>query len=129
MLHRTVYGSLERFIGILIEHYNGRLPVWLAPVQVRILSFTQRNKAYAEKVIKEFQKEIPDLRIDSDFKDTTVPAKVKDAEMMRIPLIIMIGDKEQKAKTLAVRRNAKVKFGVKLGKFIKDIKKEISERK
>ena len=130
MLHRTVYGSLERFIGILIEHLNGRFPTWLAPVQVRILSFTDRNIDYAKKIIEKLGNEIPNLRIDADFRQTTVPAKVKDAEIMRVPYIIVAGDREEKEKTLAVRIKGSPKIEtIKIEEFIKRIGKEIAERK
>jgi len=130
MLHRTVMGSLERFIGVLIEHLNGRFPVWLAPVQVRVLSFTDRNVDYAKEVIKKLGNEIPNLRIDADFRQTTVPSKVKDAEIMRVPYIIVAGDREEKEKTLAVRIKGSQKIeSMKIEEFIKKIGKEISERK
>ncbi len=130
MLHRTVYGSLERFIGVLIEHLNGRFPVWLAPVQVRVLSFTDRNVDYAKKIIEKLGNEIPNLRIDADFRQTTVPAKVKDAEIMRIPYIIVAGDKEEKEKNLAVRVKGNQKIEtMKTEEFIKRIGREINERK
>ncbi len=130
MLHRVVYGSLERFIGILLEHTNGRLPTWLAPFQVRVLSFTDRNIDYSKKIIEKIGNEIPNLRIDADFRQTTVPAKVKDAEIMRIPYIIVVGDKEEKGKNLAVRTkgNSKIET-MKVDGFIEKIKKEIEERK
>jgi threonyl-tRNA synthetase len=129
MLHRTIYGSLERFIGILIEHLNGRFPIWLAPVQVRILSFTDRNIDYAKKIIKKIGDEIPNLRIDADFTQTSVPSKVKDAEIMRVPYIIVIGDREEKEKKLAVRvkGNSKIET-MSADKFVDKIKKEIEER-
>ena len=156
MLHRTVYGSLERFMGILIEHYKGRLPTWLAPIQVRVLSFTDRNEKYAKKVMKQIEEKIVNLRIDADFRQTTVPAKVKDAELMRVPYIIVVGDKEEKEKTIAVRLGseenlrprppnkdfANKKFvscgrtkedkkiqSFSVEKFVEKLKKEIEERK
>ncbi|MBU0959045.1 MAG: threonine--tRNA ligase [Nanoarchaeota archaeon] len=128
MIHRVIYGALERFIGIMIEHFNGRLPTWLAPIQVRVLSFTDRSVKYAEKIVKELEEEIPNLRVDTDFKDATVQGKVKDAELMKIPYIIVVGDKEEKGKNLAIRNHGKVKLGVKLDGFIKDLRKEIEER-
>ncbi len=128
MVHRAVFGSLERFIGILLEHTNGRLPTWLAPIQVRVLSFTDRNEKYAKQILEKLKKEIPNLRIDSDFEAKTVQAKVKEAELMKIPLIIVVGDKEEKSKTLAVRKNEKVEK-VKVDKFIEELGKEIGERK
>ncbi|MCU0642511.1 MAG: threonine--tRNA ligase [archaeon] len=121
MLHRVVYGAIERFIGILLEHLNGNLPVWLAPIQARVINFTDRNTKACEKIIAELRKEIPNLRLDTDFKSTTINDKVRDAEMQRIPYIIVIGDKEEESKTIAVRErgNAKPKFKVKLDSFIK----------
>ncbi|MFH1425209.1 MAG: threonine--tRNA ligase [archaeon] len=129
MLHRAIFGSLERFIGILLEHLNGSLPPWLSPTQVRIINFTDRNNKAVLKIEKDLKKEIPNLRIDIDLENTTVSDKVRNAELLKIPYIIVIGDKEEKSKTLAVReRGKKPKFGVKLETFIKDISKEIEKR-
>ncbi len=129
MLHRTIFGSLERFIGVLLEHFNGSLPLWLSPTQVRVINFTDRNTKAAESVIKHLREEIPGLRIDHDLQNTTVSDKVRQAEMQKIPCIIVIGDKEQENNTLAVRkRGAKPKFGVKREDFIKDIQKQILNR-
>lgn len=127
MVHRAIFGSLERFIGILLEHTNGRLPTWLAPIQIRILNFTDRNKKYAKKIIEKLKKEIPNLRIDVDFEAKTVQAKVKEAELMKIPLIVVVGDKEEKENSVAVRKNGEVK-NVKVEDFIKQVKKEIEEK-
>jgi threonyl-tRNA synthetase len=130
MLHRAIFGSLERFIGILLEHTKGRLPTWLAPIQVRVLSFTDRNVNHAKKMIKEIGEGIPGLRIDADFRDITVQGKVKDAELMRVPHIILIGDREEKEKTVAVRVRGDQKIKtMKIEEFIKSLKKEIEEKK
>jgi threonyl-tRNA synthetase len=130
MLHRVIYGSLERFIGILIENYNGRLPTWLAPIQLKILSFTDRNETYAKQIFEKIKEELPNLRMEMDFRNTTVPAKVKDAEIMRVPYILVVGDKEEKEKSVAVRTKGNRKIeSIKLDKFISLIKKEIEERK
>jgi len=130
MLHRVIYGSLERFIGIFLEHTNGRLPVWLAPMQVRVLSFTDRNIDYAKKIIKKLGEEIPELRLDADLRSTTVQSKVKESEIARIPYIIVVGDKEEKDKTIAVRvkGNSKI-ISFKVDEFVKKIKEEIVNRK
>lgn len=130
MLHRVIFGSLERFIGILLEHLNGNLPLWLSPVQVRIINFTDRNTKFAEKILESLQKEVPNLRIDSDFRNTTVNDKIRDAEMQKINYAIVIGDKEEKSKNLAVRErgNKKPKFNVKLDSFIKELKEKIEKR-
>ncbi|HTZ41607.1 MAG TPA: threonine--tRNA ligase, partial [Candidatus Omnitrophota bacterium] len=129
MLHRTVMGSLERFIGVLIEHTNGRFPTWLSPLQVRILSFTDRNIDYAKKIIEKLGEKIPNIRLDADFRQTTVPAKVKEAEIMRIPYIIVVGDREEKEKTVAVREkgNSSIKK-MKIDEFTEKLEKEIRKR-
>jgi len=129
MIHRTVYGSLERFMGILLEHYRGRLPTWLAPVQVRVLSFTDRNEPFVQKIFRDLTDEMPLLRIDTDVRQITVPSKVKDAELMKIPYIIVVGDEEEKKRTLAVRiRGSKEikKFSFK--EFVEKLREEIEER-
>lgn len=130
VIHRAILGTYERFMAYLLEQTEGRLPLWLSPVQVRVLSFTDRNVKYAEKIIKEISKEIPNLRIDADFRNDTVQGKVKDAEIMRIPYIIVVGDREEKEKTLAVR----IKGSSKIEKFTAEeicirLKNEIKERK
>jgi threonyl-tRNA synthetase len=128
-LHRTIFGSLERFLGILIEHTNGRLPTWLAPLQVRVLNFTDRNTKAAEKVVKELEKEIPGIRVDFDFSQRGIPAKVKEAELMKIPYILTIGDKEEKANSVMVRKGGNKKLEeVKVNDFVKKLKKEIENR-
>jgi threonyl-tRNA synthetase len=129
MLHRAVFGSLERFVGILLEHLNGSLPLWLSPIQARIINFTDRNTKSCEKLLKELRDEIPSLRIDSDFRATTINEKIRDAEIQKIPCILVIGDKEEESKTIAVRqRGAKPKFKVKAKDLIAEIKEKIEKR-
>ncbi len=128
MIHRTALGALERFIAILLEHTNGNLPTWLSPIQVRLISFTDRNIKAVEKLKKQFEDE--NIRVDMDIKNETVNNKIRNAEMLHINYIIVIGDKEEKAKTLAIRpRGKKPEFGVKTEMFLEKIKKEIEERK
>jgi threonyl-tRNA synthetase len=130
MIHRAVYGSLERFIGILIENFSGRLPIWLAPTQIRILNFTDRNTKFAEKIFNKIKTEINEVRADIDLSQTTLPSKVKSAEEIKIPYIIVIGDKEEKSNTIAVRNNGSKKIeNYSIEEFIKKIKNEIQERK
>jgi len=103
MLHRTIFGSLERFIGVLLEHTNGRLPLFLAPKQVRVISFTDRNQKYAQQVIEGLQKANPNLRIDSDFRSESIGLKIKDAQIKRIAYMVVVGDKEEQEKTISVK--------------------------
>jgi len=129
MLHRAIYGSVERFIGILLEHTHGRLPTWLAPIQVKILGFTDRNLEYGKRVIDLLKKEIPGLRIEGDFRQVGVSAKVRDAELMKVPYIIVVGDKEEKDELLAVRAKGEKKVKtVNLKEFAESLKKELIER-
>ncbi len=127
MLHRVLYGSLERFLGVLLEHTNGNLPLWLSPIQARVLSFTDRNVKAAEKFLQTLKD--AGIRADSDFNSTTVNDKVRTAELQKIPLIITIGDKEEEKGTIAVReRGEKLKFGVEPDKFISELKEKIEKR-
>jgi threonyl-tRNA synthetase len=129
MIHNAIYGSLERFIGVLLEHLNGNLPTWLSPVQVRVLSFTDRNIKAAEKLVSELKE--AGIRVDSDLESNTVNDKVRTASLLKIPYIITIGDKEEEKKTLAVKKRGedKVKFGVKKEVFLKELLEEIKERR
>ena len=106
MLHRVIYGSIERFIGVLLENTNGHLPLWLAPKQVRIINFTDRNNKSCEKLAKELEEK--GFRVDIDLKSEPISGKIKQAEMEKIPYIITIGDREEKESTLAVRKLVKV---------------------
>ena len=128
VIHRSSTGSDVRIVSFLLEHTQGNLPVWLSPIQARVISFTDRNTKASEKVLKSLQE--AGVRADGDFRSTTVNEKVRNAELMKIPYIIVIGDKEEKAKTLAVRERGvkSVRFGVKLDKFVSEIKKEIEDR-
>ncbi len=129
VIHRSSIGTTERTMAHILELTQGDLRLWLSPTQVRILSFTDRNIGHAKKIILELAKHVPNLRIDADFRDTTMQAKVKDAEMMKIPYIIVIGDREEKEKMLAVRSRGNKKIeNFKLEKFAEKIKKEIEEK-
>ncbi|MFH1977819.1 MAG: threonine--tRNA ligase [Candidatus Aenigmatarchaeota archaeon] len=125
IIHRVLYGAIERFLGILVEHYKGDFPIWLAPVQVKVLSFTERNIKAAEALGEELKK--IGFRIELDIRNDTLDYKVRDAEVHKIPYTIVIGDKEEKAGTLAIRTRGheKVEFGVKKDDFIKKLINEI----
>jgi len=128
IIHRVIYGSIERFIGILVEHYNGAFPVWLAPVQVRAISFTDRNEEATKAVAAEMSE--AGLRVDTDLRPATVDYKIRESQLQKVPYTIVIGDKEEQNNTLAVRtRDGKVKFGVKIEDFLALIKQEIADMK
>ena len=123
MIHRAIFGSVERFIGILVEHFGGKFPIWLSPVQARVLSISEENLEYGKEVFEELQKN--GIRVEEDFESNTLEYKIRDASMQKIPYILIVGSKEQKNKTIAVRdRNGKTQFNVKIQDFIKKISEE-----
>lgn len=129
VIHRSFTGTTERMMAFLLEKYQGVLPTWISPTQVRILSFTDKNINYSKKIIKKLEEEIPNLRIDADFRNTTMQAKVKDAELLKIPYIIVLGDREEKENNLAIREKGSKKIQtLKVDSFVKSLKKEISEK-
>ena len=127
ILHRALLGSFERMFGILIEHYNGAFPTWLAPTQVKVISFNDEITEYTKKIANKLK--ASGIRVESDLRSETVQRKVREAELQKVPYIIVIGSKEKEKNTLAVRpRGSKPKFGVKMNEFLKEIKKEISNK-
>jgi threonyl-tRNA synthetase len=128
MIHRAIFGSLERFIGILIEHYAGAFPTWLAPIQVKIISVSEKHNAHAEKIWKIMKEN--GIRAELDTENQTVAYKVREAQTQKIPYIITIGEKEEKTNTIAVKdRQGKLEFGIKPEEFIEKIQKTIKEKK
>ncbi|OQX54542.1 MAG: threonine--tRNA ligase [Candidatus Omnitrophica bacterium 4484_213] len=120
MIHRAVFGSIERFLGILIEHYGGAFPLWLAPLQMRIITIAQRHIPYAQEVQKRLQD--ASLRVDTDFRDEKVGYKIRGGELQKIPFLLIIGDKEEKEGNIAVRERGKGDVGRKeIEKFIEEI--------
>ncbi|MDT8900967.1 threonine--tRNA ligase [Anaeroselena agilis] len=109
MIHRTCYGSIERFIGILIEHYAGAFPVWLAPVQVKILPITDRQLEYAQALAD--QMKAKDIRVEIDDRNEKIGYKIREGQMEKVPYMLIIGDKEKEADTVAVRQRGKGDIG------------------
>ncbi len=126
ILHRVIYGSLERFIGILLEHTNGHLPLWLAPVQIRVINFTDRNNKSCEKLVEELKKH--SIRVSADLGNEPLQGKIKQAEIEKVPYIVVIGDKEESSGNLAVRHRRDIKQ-LKKDEFVEKIVKEIGEKK
>jgi len=127
MIHRAIFGSFERFIGILVEHFSGKFPIWLSPIQVIILNINEGNLKFASEVKEELIKN--NVRVELDDRNESIPKKVREAQLRKIPIAITIGDKEQKSKTLAVRTlDGKVEFNVKLNEFLNKLTKKIENR-
>ncbi|MCL4379184.1 MAG: threonine--tRNA ligase [Candidatus Marsarchaeota archaeon] len=127
VIHRVIYGSLERFLGVLIEHLNGRFPTWLSPVQARVITVSEQANKYAYELYDRLRKE--GIRVDADASDKTIEYKIREAQMQKIPYMIVLGKKEAESKKVSVRsRSGKQRMGIGADEFISMIKKEISER-
>jgi len=127
MIHRTIMGSIERFMGILVEHFSGKFPVWLAPLQVAVIPISEKNDKYAQKIASELEK--AGLRVEADLSSNTMDYKVREAQVRKVPYMVVVGEKEEKAKSVAVRgRDGKVKYGVKLADFEKSILEKIEKK-
>ena len=128
MIHRVIYGSIERFLGILIEHFAGKFPLWLAPVQVVILPINDDLAPFAEELHRTFEK--AGLRSSVDGRTESLKKKVREAQLNQIPLIITAGEKERENGTLSVRTlDGKVRFGIAVDTFIESANDNIAARK
>ncbi|TMB37425.1 MAG: threonine--tRNA ligase, partial [Deltaproteobacteria bacterium] len=107
VIHRAIYGSFERFIAILIEHFAGNFPVWLAPVQARVITVSDRHRPWAEEVVRELRSR--GLRVEMDETHEKLGAKIRDAQLAKIPYTLIVGDKESEAKTVSPRRHGEGK--------------------
>ncbi len=128
VIHRAISGSLERFMSIIIEQYAGKFPLWLSPVQVKIITVTDRNIPFAQEVQSLLQTH--DIRVELNDANETIGKKVREAQLEKVNYIVTIGDKESEKKSIAVRpRVGEVQFDVSLNKFLDAILDEIKERK
>ena len=127
MLHRTVLGSIERFIGILIENYAGAFPLWLAPVQVKLLPIADRHLDYGKKIEKILKEN--NIRVEFDKINDKIGAKIRKTEMEKVPYMLIFGDKEIEESVVSVRKRGEGDLGkIKIEKFVEDRLKEIKEK-
>lgn len=128
MIHRGIFGSLERFIGILTEHFQGAFPLWLSPIQVAVLTVSEKFNDYGQKVIVELVKN--NIRASFEGNNKTLGAKIRESTLQKIPYIVIIGDKEAKNKDLTVSvrtRDGRDLGALKLYEFIKKIKEDLEK--
>ncbi|OGI16544.1 MAG: threonine--tRNA ligase [Candidatus Moranbacteria bacterium RIFCSPHIGHO2_02_FULL_40_12b] len=127
MIHAAIFGAFERFIGILLEHYGGKLPLWLSPIHVAVIPVSEKFNKYAEKVNSLLLKN--NVRSEVNNKSETLGKRISEAEKQKIPYMVVVGEKEEKSETVATReRNNKKQVVMKLDEFVEKIKKEISEK-
>ncbi len=127
MIHRTIYGSIERFLGILIEHFAGKFPLWLAPVQAALLALNDELVPYADEIREAFER--AGIRTEVDSRAESLNKKIRDAQLNRIPLILTIGGKEKESGTVSVRTpEGKVKYGISRQDFLNRVQFHIAQR-
>lgn len=129
VIHRAILGSYERFFGILIEHYAGAFPTWLAPVQAAILPISKKQNRYAKTVQKELKEIVPQLRIELDDRDESIGKKIRESEIQKFPYMLILGEKEMKAGKISVRSRGKDLGLLSIKKFAEKIDEEIQKRK
>ena len=128
MIHRVVFGSIERFIGILIEHYAGAFPVWLSPVQVRVITVAERHQEYAREIYHKLF--TSGVRVELDDRNETIGYKIREGQMQKIPYLLIVGDKEIEQGLVAVRKRSVGDLGQKpFSEFQESILAEIREKK
>src|SRR5712692_7946017 len=127
MVHRALWGSVERFFGILIEHYAGAFPVWLAPVQAEVLPLSEKLSEYAKKVTGELR--AAGFRTHLDDRNEKLQAKIRDAQLQKIPYMLIVGGKEAEAGTVSVRHQSKGDLGPRpLAEFLSDLRQQVDSR-
>ena len=127
MIHRVVFGSIERFIGILIEHFAGAFPVWLAPEQVRVIPISEAHRAYANQIAKELDG--AGVRVSSDCRSEKMGYKIREAQLQKVPYMLVVGAQEMENGTVSVRARKEEKGGVKtVAEFKEQILAEIASR-
>ncbi len=127
VIHRAISGSLERFMGVMIEHFAGNFPVWLSPVQVAVIPISEKHDEYAKKVEKELKEK--NIRVELKNQNETLGKKIREAEMQKIPYLLIVGDKEIEAKTVSTRERSKGDVGtMAIDKFIEKISEKINKK-
>ena len=128
MIHRAILGSFERFIGILIEHHSGSLPLWLSPTQAIILNITDKQAKFAQKIEKSLRKD--GFRVESDLRNEKITYKIRDHSIQRTPYLLVVGDKEVENNTISVRTRGAEDLGpMSIEDFSILLKNEIETKK
>ena len=127
MLHRAIVGSLERFIGILIENHAGAMPVWLAPTQAMVLNISENSAEYAQKVQQMLKKQ--GFRVEADLRNEKITYKIREHALQKLPYLLVVGDKERDSNTVAVRARGGVDLGVMpLDSFVTRLQQDIAQK-
>ena len=126
MIHRAPFGSLERFVAILLEHTGGNFPLWLSPTQVNLLSVSEKHEKYAQKVLNFLENN--EIRASLDNRNETIGKKIRESELSKVPFMLILGEKEAEMENVSVRKHQKGDVGeMSLDSFVKLINGEISK--
>jgi len=125
MIHRALFGAVERFFGVLVEHYGGAFPTWLAPVQVAVLPITDRVNGYAEELSRELRE--AGFRVEANLRSEKIGAKIRDAQLQKVPFMLVLGDREMEQRTVAVRERTKGDIGVMSADEFKQMARKLVE--
>ncbi|HLP86919.1 MAG TPA: threonine--tRNA ligase, partial [Candidatus Paceibacterota bacterium] len=126
VIHRAISGSLERFMGVMVEHFGGAFPLWLSPVQVIVLPISEHQKEYADSIYKSLKSS--NIRVEIDDSNESLGKRIRNAKMQKVPYMVVIGDKEKEAETITVEGRTEKLEGITLEKFLEKLQKEISEK-
>lgn len=127
MLHRATFGSYERFLAMIIEHFQGSFPTWLSPIQVSIIPITERNNNYGKRLLEELKDQV--IRAEVDDRSETMQSKIRDAQIQKVPYMIIVGDREEKENQVSVRKRDGEDLGVmKFDQFLEMLNQEIADR-
>ena len=127
VIHRSSIGAIERIMAFLIEHYAGAFPTWLSPVQVKILPISEKHNEYAKSIFDELME--AGIRVEMDDSNETLGKKIRDAKMIKVPYLLVIGDKEVESKEVTVESRTEKVGSIPLQKFLNLIQKEIKEKR
>ena len=126
MIHRVVFGSIERFIGVITEHFAGAFPLWLSPVQVKVLPITDRARARCEELVRILDDKR--FRVEADYRNEKIGYKIREAQMQKIPYMLVIGDKEAEDGSLSVRTRTGEQLTMSVDEFLEKIRKEVADK-
>ena len=127
MVHRAIFGSFERFIGIITEHFAGAFPTWLAPVQVKVMTISEKNADYANEIVTRL--DLAGVRVEKDFRNETISKKIREAQLEKIPYMLVVGDNEMANACVSIRKRSKGDIGSKpVSDAINDICKVIADK-
>ncbi len=127
MIHRAMLGSIERFMGILLEHYGGNLPTWLAPVQALVLPVSDRHAGYAAGAVEALR--VAGLRAELDDRSESVGKRIRDGQLQKVPYLLVVGDREEEAKAVSVRARGEETGSVPVEEFVREVIAEVAERR